>query len=433
LKFILIILLRLPPRVRRSLKNRFPGIAFAVLTKSSNLQAWLRRQHKLSLHYDSEAIKMGISECSGIVKSLNQITVVSPFHPIRSGIANYSSELIIELNSLLRVRSVNSFLLNEKFQHLPGTWATIQSLKNSEIRNEILYMLGNGEHHWQTWKWILEFPGYVLIHDSKIPDIPLMLGEASSWYDMDYDEKSTSYLGRMPLHTKGIFVHSAHAAEMVKSQLSKLQQDRIPIHVLSTGHPVPVVRNLVKKQMSRPIFGTFGFQTMQKNPQLTYSCISYLASKTKGRGLICGQTDSYHSDLAKKIWASYGNDVADLEILHWVDQEEYLTRIQEVAVGVQLRSSTNGESSGPLTQLLAFGNPVIVTDIGSFSEYRNLSAIHKIPLRAGRADLPILLQPILDQLSNSEDFEAASQESIHFHKNRTYNFCAREIHEKIFE
>jgi len=401
---------------------------------SSSLARWQLNQEKLRLEYDSAAQGMEIPEVCGVLESPCEIVVVTPTPPIKSGIATYSSKLVSELNELVRVRVVSSLIESENSYFYPGIRATFPKEETSEITRKIVYMLGNGEHHWRTWDLLLRFPGYVVIHDASIPDIPLFEGEDQSWYQLTYQEKVVNFLGRIPLHTQGIYCHSETAAELVKLQLRRYQIERIPVKVLSTGHPTDFVEVAPRSPTPSPIIGTFGFQTQNKNPALTYKVISKIAAEVKGRGLICGKIDKQTSKLAEEIWLKNGNPLEDLTIVDWADETTYKTLMSQVDLGVQLRSSSNGESSGPLSELNSQGIPTVVTDIGTFSEIPdNFPGVFKLPLGVPDTDLENFLRPIVDLINDPATYFNASFSLIDSYKNKTYKRLAQELVGEFFK
>jgi hypothetical protein len=315
----------------------------------------------------------------------------------------------------------------------PGIRATFPEGTEALTTRKIIFMLGNGEHHWRTWDLILKFPGYVVIHDARIPDIPLMTGEDNSWYDYGYQEKASKFLGRIPIHTLGIYCHSETAAELVKSQLRDFQLKKIPVKVLHTGHPVDAGEVIPRRLKHSPIIGSFGFQTQNKNLTLTYTAISRIAFETNGRGLICGKIDTQTKKLAKDIWQKNGNSPDDLEVIDWEDYVTYQELMSQVDFGIQLRSSSNGESSGPLSELTSQGIPTVVTNIGSFAEIPNvLDGIIKIPDKIPDTDLDFFLKPAIELLKNEAKYSEASSKLINFYKNKTYKELAHEIFTEIF-
>lgn len=425
--------LRLPPNVRSTLKNQFPKLAQIVLTQSRSLKKWQLRQNRLGIEFDQKAHALSLEQVVGLTSAKKQIVLFTPTAPTKNGIAVYSSHLMGELGKFLQVRVVTSFLEKGNFGFFPGVSYALPEANDDEVSREILYMLGNGEHHWRTWETIRHKPGYILIHDARIPDIPLFDGEDFSRYQLEYSEKVSKFLGRLPIHTKGIFTHSHHAAEIVRQQLRGFQKNKIPIHVLSTGHPIEKVFAPRNYPQNRPIIGTFGFQTANKNPKLTYVAISQLAAMTNGTGIICGKIDEYHRNLAKKYWLESGNQLSDLEIYSWVSEVDYEQIMSRVDIGVQLRTSTNGESSGPFTQLTSRGVPTVVTDIGAFSEFPPQNGVLKLPQGISIADLPLFLSSFVQLLGSEQKYSQASLELTNFYHAKTYSDCAKEIYREIFK
>lgn len=433
LNLLLKIALLLPARVRTALKVRFPRIATLVLTKSSTLSRWKLKQERLRTSYDAEAERMDIPDFIGNSDSARELVIVTPTPPIKSGISKYSSKLVNELSELVQVRIVSSLLDPTKNVYSPGIRATFPDVTDEFTSRKIIYMLGNGEHHWRTWDLLLKIPGYIVIHDARIPDIPLMPGEDHSWYELSYQEKSSRFLGRIPLHTLGIYCHSEAAADLVKSQMRDFQRNKIFVKVLSTGHPVDLSVNFPRVPKRPPIIGTFGFQTQNKNPVLTYLAISRIAYLTNGRGLICGKIDSRTKNLAKSIWLNAGNSPEDLAIYDWVDDITYSELMSSVDLGIQLRSSSNGESSGPVSELNSLGIPTVVTDIGSFAEIPDfLEGVFKIPEKIFEADLDHFLKPVIDLMINPVKYQDVSSKLLAFHKNKTYKHLAEELVTEIF-
>lgn len=425
--------LLLPPDIRRFLKVKFPKLAQIVLTQSSNLKKWQLRQSSLGAEFDQEANSLLIETVVGLKDANQQVVIVTPTPPIKNGITTYSSHLINELGTLAQVKVITSFLEKGRFVFFPGVRFAFPEECHDLVKPEYLYMLGNGEHHWRTWETILRKPGYILIHDASIPDIPLFEGEDASWYELDYETKAAKFLGRLPLHTKGVFTHSNHAADIVRRQLRPYQLDKIPICVLKTGHPIEGTFGPRRYPQEKPIIGTFGFQTANKNPKLTYSVIAQLAAKAKGKGIICGQIDDFHRNLAKNIWLESENQLSDLEIYSWVSDVEYEQIMSRVDVGVQLRTSTNGESSGPFTQLTSRGVPTVVTELGTFSEFPLQIGVLRLPLKISTYDITLLLDPFIELLGSEQKYSHASEELTNFYKTKTYSECAKEIYEAIFK
>ena len=62
-----------------------------------------------------------------------------------------------------------------------------------------------------------------------------------------------------------------------------------------------------------------------------------------------------------------------------VDDVEFDAWLRKATIAVQLRATTNGESSGAVANVLARGVPLVVTDIGAMAELPDEVAV-RVPV-----------------------------------------------------
>src|SRR6185437_2983797 len=77
---------------------------------------------------------------------------------------------------------------------------------------------------------------------------------------------------------------------------------------------------------------------------------------------------------------------ANVRVLGFVPIEEFVGYIAATDIILNLRFPTVGESSGTLLRSLGLGKAVLVSDIGSFSEFPDDVCL-KVPVGAGEEDL----------------------------------------------
>ena len=80
------------------------------------------------------------------------------------------------------------------------------------------------------------------------------------------------------------------------------------------------------------------------------------------------------------------NNSVSLEITGYLDIHEYLSNLKESALAIQLRSIDSGEASGVISDLLFFGVPTIINEIGSFTSIPNTAAV-KLPKEPSIEDI----------------------------------------------
>jgi hypothetical protein len=409
----------IPNSILRKMKSVFPNLAQYVLSSAWNPDNFLKLQLRAAANLNKLNHKANLFNDSKEKK----LAVVTPWQPTANGIAEYSKNFCKAMETLSDVSVYRSFIDEKK----------ISTLVNSDVLNlpimhdysEIIYQIGNGKHHWLSWNELLVNPGYVIAHDPKIPDIPAFAGEDTKWMKMSYAEKAESFYGRLPVHTKGVFVHSFFAQELILNQLKK-EGKSIPVHVLTTGHPIPEVQKRRKIETLRTI-GTFGIQNESKCPEPTYRLMSILSSCLNLNGIICGRISKLHSKIAKRIWRENGNEPNRLIITGEVSDDEFENNLDQVDLGIQLRKEANGESSGPLAKLISRGVPSIISDIGAFSEISP-----DICIKISNENLNLSLAAETSQiLSKLKSYQQMNAKVIEFANENTYEKACSEIFDKI--
>ncbi len=368
-RIILKIVYRISPEKLNSLKSRFPSLSSKIKYFVYELVNWEKKQQRLALKFDvaSEGKKSYFDSIG--VKSKYFLEIVTPWSPTVTGIGTYSSKflksMVVHANCGIRV----SFL-DADHQIEDGIRSFNYHIDEGiERKLPTLYMFGNGYHHWNSFKRMQVDPGVILVHDAKIPDIPIFQNsDKYFWENMSYEEKAKSYFARIPIASKGFIFHSKHAMEIVYDQLRQDQIKKYKSLVLSTGHPMVIPEISSKPHREKLAIGTFGFQSNQKNPELTYLILAKVAKNTGRQGLIVGEISRELEKLAKKIWVEEGNDLKSLEVTGSISDTEFNLKLDQVDLGIQLRRHSNGESSGPVSELLGRGKPCITTRIGSFLE-----------------------------------------------------------------
>ena len=209
---------------------------------------------------------------------------------------------------------------------------------------------------------------------------------------------------------------------MVESQLSVQHLASIPRYVLSTGHPIPEARKDIIISDDFYI-GTFGFQTEVKDPERTYTLIAKLASHLDCRAVIVGEVSIKLKSMALQIWKHHQN-TKELSFLSGLDDERFEREIAGAGLGIQLRRRTNGESSGPVSQLLANCIPTIVTDIGAFSEL-DAPLVHKISPKEN-VNSRTAIEQMISWVSSTLDGQVLDAQ-LEWNQKNSYKVAAAEI------
>lgn len=409
-----------PHSLRQRIKQLFPSLTavFERMLQSQDL-AKQKQLVKLAQFLDEEADRNQLEVYAGRTGA-GKLRIFSPLPPKISGIATFTHSLSEELQKHVEVSLRNSVPRVDS-SAAPGVRSFGYGDDSTPAEN--LYMLGNGPDHIATWERIHREPGHILLHDVKLPDLPVLPEESKEWRYRDYNYKANFSAQRFPKLTKSIIVMSIEAKMMVETQ-RKGQEPEIPIHVLENGHPVLVEILETKTRSSRIKIATFGFQNAQKEPFETYRTMARICKATRGEALIAGALPTHLRLSAYYYWVFYGNKLRDLKIETKLTDKEFVSEMRSADLAVQLRRYSNGETSGLIPMLAALGVPSIVTDIGAFQELPS-DIFMKVDRFAGLSDDQF--SQIIQNLTSIERYQAWAQKNINWAKLRKVRDSATEL------
>ncbi|HYO14255.1 MAG TPA: glycosyltransferase family 4 protein [Thermoanaerobaculia bacterium] len=325
-----------------------------------------------------------------------RIDYVSPLPPVRSGIADYSVDLLPHLAALADVRLI-------RLPDLPvdaevgARWAMAPFEETGAGGRIPLYQMGNNRYHKGVLDLALRIPGVLTLHDVVLHHLLLddTLGRQEAQGFWEYKERLTrdhGWIGEatalakrwnawgeapvfaLPAHRallrrqRGVLVHSEWAAGLLAEEDPDLLVRAIPM-----GVPLPpaadaeagrLLRRRFNLPEDRPVLGSFGFQTPIKR---TGSAIRALAAPglDSVHLLIVGQAAPV-MDLEGEARRA---GVADrVHVMGFVSFEDFEAAIAAVDLCLNLRYPTAGETSASLLRVLAAGRPAIVSDYAQFAD-----------------------------------------------------------------
>jgi glycosyltransferase involved in cell wall biosynthesis len=279
-----------------------------------------------------------------------------------------------------------------------------------------LYHVGNDPdaHGWIV-DALREQPGVVVLHEfvlhHLISGITLGRGDARGYFDAM--ERELGVLGRLialgvadnslpllwetqperfPLAgtvldlATGVVVHSRYVERRVREAGYAGPVWRVP-------HPAWPVREVAPATdvTGDPLVGCFGNMNVNKRvPQLLKAFALLLERRPGARLLLAGAT-AERFDLERRLERVQLGDALVRE--QYVPEERLWSLMAACDVLVNLRSPTMGETSGSVIRALALGRPVLVSDIGWFSEIPDGAALkipvddYEVPTIAGALEL----------------------------------------------
>lgn len=322
-----------------------------------------------------------------------RLAYFSPLPPARSGIADYSLELLPYLAQHAQIalyaddpQSVTPFL-RDQFPVYPSA-----SYASRRWQHDIaLYQMGNSMHHDSMYRALLRYPGIVVLHDyglhhfvahrtisvqnnlaAFVREMGFARGQAGVLWARDIRDGLTSHpLAQVPLNERllaaslGLIVHSQYVSDTVARQAPCLPTRVIPapIQAYASGR---TRRSDLGLPPDAVVIASVGQITPAKRVDRALEAFARLRQFPHVFYLLAGEcTDGV--DLPALI---RGLDLKDrVKYIGFVDDlNDLCDWISAADIVVNLRNPTVGETSAIALRALAAGRPLIVFDHGWYSE-----------------------------------------------------------------
>jgi len=329
-----------------------------------------------------------------------RIAYWSPLPPVRSGIADYSAELLPALARLMEVELI-----------VPDGWrpagaAALGGLAAHPERafpgllaggrfDAVLYQLGNNpDYHAAIYRALLAHPGVVALHEyvlhHLVRELTLVAGDAAAYVaEMRYaygltgeavarrclatgvplDPWSYPLFERVVDRSLGMLVHNDFTRRRVQASRPLARIAVVP-SPFSLGAPPPpptpaAARAALGLAPDAFVVASFGFLTAAKRPRVLLRAFARLRRQAPRAVLLLVGEVSPHFDFAA---VAADERMDGVTVTGRLDFERFLLYMAAADVAVNLRYPTAGETSGALVRLLGLGKPVIVSRVGAFAE-----------------------------------------------------------------
>lgn len=338
---------------------------------------------------------------------------VSPLPPARTGIADYSVELVgalagrADLSLFAPVPAESSSLVGISAHPLEALPAQVSRF------DQIVYHLGNNHYHVDIYDLALRLPGVVVLHDyilhHMVARCTVAAGDLEGYiWHLAYErgpagvgtalrrrygafsemEQFLDPLNRVVLdRSRGVIVHNRWSAERIRESHPALPVCWIPQHLA----PSPgIVREEARRQLAfapdQVVVASFGFIARYKRVDSLLAAWATLCREhPEVRCLLVGSPD--HSLDLPALLHRFGL-LDRVAVTGYVDLELFYRYIAACDIAVNLRYPTAGETSGALLRLLGSGKAVIISNVQPFAEWPDDVCL-KVDL--GPAEVPMLL------------------------------------------
>jgi glycosyltransferase involved in cell wall biosynthesis len=320
-----------------------------------------------------------------------KVAYYSPMPPERSGIADYSVHLLPALRERIDLEVVRR--------------GRTRPVRGTDLA---LYHVGNNP---DAHGWIVDAlrrrPGVVVLHDFVLHHLVagLTIGRRDGHGYLDAMEREGGVVGRLLAHgvldkripplwesrpedfhlagevlalATGLIVHSRYVEGRGRAAGYEGPIWRIP-HPAWEHPPVEPA-----ELEGSPLIGSFGnVNTSKRIPQLLEAFARLRRERPDARLLLVGAV-SPGFDLDRRL-QRLGLSGEGITREAYVEEDRLWSLMAACDLCVNLRSPTMGETSGSVIRQLSLGKPVVVSDVGWFSELSDEVAL-KVPVDAAEAE-----------------------------------------------
>jgi glycosyltransferase involved in cell wall biosynthesis len=344
-----------------------------------------------------------------VLRSLKpRLAYFSPLPPARSGIADYSRELLPELARYYQIE----LIIDQQEVSDPWLLASfpIRSVewfeKHADRYDRILYHFGNSEFHKHMFNLLRKHPGIVVLHDFYLSGVLNWMdftGYAPGIFQRELyrshgynalaelvEKGREAVIWKYPCNLSvlegadGIIVHSRHAMELADEWYGKgtSQNWRVIPHLRNL--PFTLNRSSARMKLglgnSDFLVCSFGFLGPTNLPEVILD--GWLSSKLarNPRSYLVFVGSSFDQELEAKLKErAKQSGVADrVRITGYVSREIYECYLSAADAVIQLRTRSRGETSGPVLDSLAWGLPTVVNAHGWMAELPD-GVVMKLP------------------------------------------------------
>lgn len=329
-----------------------------------------------------------------------RLAYISPLPPEKSGIADYSAELLPELAKYYDVDVV----LDQPALDAPWVQANLPVRtvayfdEHADDYPHRLYHFGNSPMHQHMFALLERHPGAVVLHDFYLGNILHRMSD-TGYADhalqdalfrshgfgalVELERQGSAVVWQYPCNkpvldaATGVIVHSAYPKQLAEQWYGPDAAASWHTLPLLRGHPggdPAALRRAARDKLGLAqddfLVCSFGLLGPTKlNDRLLDAWLdSPLLNEAHARLVFVGDlgADAYARDLHAKLSISSGH--GRIAVTGFVTQADYQTYLMACDVAVQLRSNTRGETSAAVLDCLLHGIPTIINAHGAMAE-----------------------------------------------------------------
>ncbi|ARU49523.1 glycosyltransferase [Sulfurospirillum diekertiae] len=328
-----------------------------------------------------------------------KLAYISPLPPEKSGISDYSAELLPTLSKYYDIDVVveQNYVSDQWIRQNCNIRSVEWFRENHSSFDRILYHFGNSFFHQHMFDLLMNIPGVVVLHDFYLsgilgnmefnPTNNYIFSKAlfkSHGYKAFKDKYGTKNIADTILqypanlevlqNSLGTIVHSENSKQLTKQWYGPSMSSNMTVIPLLRSSGIIIDRDLARQRLSIPkesfVICSFGFLGESKlNQRLLNAFICSKLSK---------EPDCYLIFVGENNNGQYGISLVEIikksglknriKISGWVDKDTFRDYLASADIGVQLRTSSRGETSAAVLDCMNFNLPTIVNANGSMAD-----------------------------------------------------------------
>jgi glycosyltransferase involved in cell wall biosynthesis len=362
-----------------------------------------------------------------------RLAFFSPLLPIKSGVADYSAELLRELGRFYDIECIiEQSDVSDPWVQANFTLRNVSFFeRHANSYDRIVYSVGNSEFHVHMLRLLPKYPGVVILHDFFLSGVLNWLGNTGRRPPEDFlrhlysthglpalvfaekegrEAAATHYAANDIVFSNalGIIVHS----QFVVLRAQEIYGPSIINKMMQVPHLRSVMpnrdRSAARHRLGIPhdefVVCSFGIVAETKlSDRLFEAWIeSWTGRSGKAALVYVGEHHGGPWSMAFERAIAQQAAIVSVEITGYVDSETYRDYLSAADLAIQLRKNSRGETSGAVLHCMAAGLPVIVNAHGTAAELSD-RAVCKLPDQFSNEQLSAVIDELFDDGARREE------------------------------
>ncbi|HEK1692428.1 TPA: glycosyltransferase [Pseudomonas putida] len=326
-----------------------------------------------------------------------KLAFVSPLPPERTGIADYSAELLpalaeyYDITLVLAQDQVDDTWAREGFAVRDAQWL----IANAHTQERVLYQVGNSPYHDHMLALLEQVPGTVVLHDFYMSGLmgwreqhggysqdwvrALYAGHGYKAVAQRFSDAEAAKL-KYPVNlqvlqrAEGLIVHSDYSRKLARQWYSGLGAEDWQVIPLLREPALQTDKAQARRQLGLAeddfVICSFGFLDASKLNHLMLDAwfASELAQDKRCKLVFVGE--NHGGDYGKQLLDTIrrSGHASSITITGYASRDTFHQYLQAADMAVQLRAASRGETSAAVLDCMNYGLPLVVNANGSMAE-----------------------------------------------------------------